>query len=148
MKLNLVHRVWSQALIQGSRSTAKCLVVVALLTLSSDLFAVTPVAPNYVIKQVDIQQMPVKTIVPITAKTAAQAIAQAKVIAANPNADLAEFRIDLLDFARDTQAVIALGQQLNLILKDKPLIATIRTANEGGRCRFPIRIMHGFIAPI
>lgn len=133
MKLNLVHRVWSQALIQGSRSTAKGLMMMAIFTLSSDLFAVTPVASNYVIKQVDIQQMPVKTIVPITAKTAAQAIAQAKVIAANPNADLAEFRIDLLDFARDTQAVISLGQQLNQILKDKPLIATIRTANEGGQ---------------
>jgi 3-dehydroquinate dehydratase-1 len=31
--------------------------------------------------------------------------------------------------------VIALGQQLNQILKDKPLIATIRTANEGGKMK-------------
>jgi 3-dehydroquinate dehydratase-1 len=42
----------------------------------------------------------VKTIVPITAKTKEQAIAQAKVIA-NQDADLAEFRIDLL-FCCDT----------------------------------------------
>lgn len=58
---------------------------------------------------------------------------QAQVIANNPNADVAEFRIDLLDFAGDTQQVIQLGQELNTILKDKPLIATIRTHNEGGK---------------
>ena len=77
-------------------------------------------------------QAPVKTIVPITAKTQIQAIEQAKVIAANADADLAEFRIDLLDFASDTNKVIALGQQLKQILGNKPMIATIRTHNEGG----------------
>ena len=54
-------------------------------------------------------------------------------IASTPNADVAEFRIDLLEFSVDTKKVIALGQQLNQILKDKPLIATIRTHNEGGK---------------
>jgi 3-dehydroquinate dehydratase-1 len=58
------------------------------------------------------QNLPVKTIVPITAKTKEQAIAQAKVIAANQDADLAEFRIDLLDFAADSKQVIALGHEL------------------------------------
>ena len=90
-------------------------------------------APHYTVKNLHIGQLPVKTIVPITAKTADQAIAQAKVIAANADVDLAEFRIDLLDFAADSKKVIALGQELNAILKDKPLIATIRTHNEGGK---------------
>lgn len=89
----------------------------------------------YQIKNLNIGELPVKTIVPITAKTAEQALAQAKVIADNPNADIAEFRIDLLDFASNNKAVITLGKQLNQILKDKPLIATIRTANEGGQLK-------------
>lgn len=58
-------------------------------------------ASHYTVKNVHIGEFPVKTIVPITAKTADQAIAQAKVIAANADVDLAEFRIDLLDFAAD-----------------------------------------------
>jgi len=90
-------------------------------------------AQHYMVKNLNIGDLPVKTIVPITAKTAEQAIAQAQVIANNPNADVAEFRIDLLEFSADTKKVIALGQQLNQILKDKPLIATIRTHNEGGK---------------
>lgn len=89
----------------------------------------------YQVKNLNIGELPVKTIVPITAKTAEQALAQAKVIADNPNADIAEFRIDLLDFASNNKAVITLGKQLNQILKDKPLIATIRTANEGGQLK-------------
>ncbi|USE82164.1 type I 3-dehydroquinate dehydratase [Acinetobacter tibetensis] len=90
-------------------------------------------AQHYMVKNVNIGDLPVKTIVPITAKTAEQALAQAKVIASNPDVDLAEFRIDLLEFSADTKKVIALGQQLNQTLKDKPLIATIRTHNEGGK---------------
>lgn len=89
----------------------------------------------YQVKNLNIGELPVKTIVPITAKTAEQALAQAQVIADNPNADIAEFRIDLLDFASNNKAVIALGKQLNQILKNKPLIATIRTANEGGQLK-------------
>ncbi len=75
----------------------------------------------------------VKTIVPITAKTKEQALAQAQVIANTADADLAEFRIDLLSFASDTKQVIALGHELKKILGNKPLIATIRTKNEGGQ---------------
>lgn len=69
----------------------------------------------------------VKTIVPITAKTKEQALAQAQVIANTADADLAEFRIDLLSFASDTKQVIALGHELKKILGNKPMIATIRT---------------------
>ncbi len=75
----------------------------------------------------------VKTIVPITAKTKEQALAQAQVIANTADADLAEFRIDLLSFANDTKQVIALGHELKKILGNKPMIATIRTKNEGGQ---------------
>ncbi|PTV44739.1 type I 3-dehydroquinate dehydratase [Acinetobacter oleivorans] len=75
----------------------------------------------------------VKTIVPITAKTKEQALAQAQVIANTADADLAEFRIDLLSFASDTKQVIALGHELKKILGNKPLIATIRTKNEGSQ---------------
>lgn len=112
------------------------------LCLSSAVLAAMPAfaaevaqssAQHYMVKNLNIGDLPVKTIVPITAKTAEQAIAQAQVIASNPNADVAEFRIDLLEFSADTKKVMALGQQLNQILKDKPLIATIRTHNEGGK---------------
>ncbi len=75
----------------------------------------------------------VKTIVPITAQTKEQALAQAQVIANTADADLAEFRIDLLSFASDTKQVIALGHELKKILGNKPIIATIRTKNEGGQ---------------
>ncbi|PJF02244.1 type I 3-dehydroquinate dehydratase [Acinetobacter seifertii] len=75
----------------------------------------------------------VKTIVPITAKTKEQALAQAQVIANTSDADLAEFRIDLLSFASDTKQVIALGHELKKILGHKSMIATIRTKNEGGQ---------------
>ncbi len=89
----------------------------------------------YHVKNLNIGELPVKTIVPITAKTKQQALEQAKIIAENPHADMAEFRIDLLDFASDTKAVIELGKELNQVLKNKPLIATIRTANEGGQLK-------------
>ena len=80
---------------------------------------VAPTTQHYVVKNLNIGDLPVKTIVPITAKTTEQAIAQAQVIANNPNADVAEFRIDLLEFAADSKKVIALGQQLNQILKEE-----------------------------
>jgi len=63
----------------------------ALTLLVSPLFTVQMVqAQENVQKQVELSalvQLPVKTIVPITAKTKEQAIAQAKVIAANQDAD-------------------------------------------------------------
>lgn len=109
----------------------------ALTLLVSPLFTVQMVqAQENVQKKIELSalaQLPVETIVPITAKTKEQAIAQAKVIAANQDADLAEFRIDLLDFAADSKQVISLGHELKKILGDKPMIATIRTHNEGGK---------------
>lgn len=109
----------------------------ALMLLVSPLFTVQMVhAQDNVHQQVELSalaKLPVKTIVPITAKTKEQAIAQAKVIATNQDADLAEFRIDLLEFAADSKQVIALGHELKKVLGDKSMIATIRTHNEGGK---------------
>lgn len=112
-------------------------------TLAAVMLLVSPLLMVHTVQAQDHQQkqfelselakLPVKTIVPITAKTREQAIAQAKVIAANADADLAEFRIDLLNFASDRKQVIALGHELKQILGTKPLIATIRTHNEGGQ---------------
>ncbi|WP_343580949.1 type I 3-dehydroquinate dehydratase [Acinetobacter sp.] len=107
-----------------------------MLLVSPLLMVQTAQAQDHQQKQVELSELaklPVKTIVPITAKTREQAIAQAKVIAANADADLAEFRIDLLNFASDRKQVIALGHELKQILGTKPLIATIRTHNEGGQ---------------
>lgn len=109
----------------------------ALALLVSPLFTVQMVQAqenvHSPVQLAELAKSPVKTIVPITAKTKEQAIAQAKVIAANQDADLAEFRIDLLDFAADTKQVIALGHELKKVLGNKPVIATIRTHNEGGQ---------------
>lgn len=107
-----------------------------MLLVSPLLMLQTAQAQDHQQKQLELSELaklPVKTIVPITAKTREQAIAQAKVIAANADADLAEFRIDLLNFASDRKQVIALGHELKQILGTKPLIATIRTHNEGGQ---------------
>lgn len=107
-----------------------------IFALSPLLMVHTAQAQDHQQKQIELSELaklPVKTIVPITAKTREQAIAQAKVIAANADADLAEFRIDLLNFASDRKQVIALGHELKQILGTKPLIATIRTHNEGGQ---------------
>ena len=64
-------------------------------------------AQHYMVKNLNIGDLPVKTIVPITAKTAEQALAQAKVIASNPDVDLAEFRIDLLEFSANTKKAVS-----------------------------------------
>lgn len=110
-----------------------CLSSAVIAAMPAFAAEVAPTTQHYIVKNLNIGDLPVKTIVPITAKTAEQAMAQAQVIASNPDVDLAEFRIDLLEFSADTKKVIALGQQLNQILKEKPLIATIRTHNEGGK---------------
>lgn len=110
-----------------------CLSSAVIAAMPAFAAEVAPTTQHYIVKNLNIGDLPVKTIVPITAKTAEQAMAQAQVIASNPDVDLAEFRIDLLEFSADTKKVIALGHQLNQILKDKPMIATIRTHNEGGK---------------
>ncbi|MBB5878553.1 type I 3-dehydroquinate dehydratase [Xanthomonas sp. 3498] len=73
-----------------------------------------------------------KIIVPITAKDAEQALVQAQRIAASPDADMAEWRIDLMDSATDAAALAALGPRLAQALHGKPLLLTFRTKAEGG----------------
>ncbi|MCS4230925.1 3-dehydroquinate dehydratase [Stenotrophomonas maltophilia] len=73
-----------------------------------------------------------KTIVPITAATAEQALQQATVIAASASTDIAEWRIDYLDIATDGTALLALGKRIEQALAGKPLIVTFRTQAEGG----------------
>lgn len=109
----------------------KTLLSLSLLTLP--FFAAQAAEPVTLNAQTQTAATAVKTIVPITAKTKEQALAQAQVIANTADADLAEFRIDLLSFASDTKQVIALGHELKKILGNKPMIATIRTKNEGGQ---------------
>lgn len=68
-------------------------------------------------------------------------MAQAQVIANTADANLAEFRIDLLSFAGDTKQVIALGHELKKILGNKPMIATIRTKTKGASLKLVMLIM-------
>lgn len=89
----------------------------------------------YTIENVNLGELPVKTIVPITATTERQALEQAQQFAHHADIDVVEFRIDLLDIAQNilenNPKIIALGEKIRQILH-KPLIATIRTTTEGG----------------
>lgn len=73
-----------------------------------------------------------KIIIPTTGATADQVLAQARAIGSNPAADVIEYRIDYLDFARDPAKVAALGNQIVAAVDGKPLILTFRTRSEGG----------------
>jgi 3-dehydroquinate dehydratase-1 len=92
-----------------------------------------PVPKVYQVKNLQIGALPVKTIVPITGPSQAQALAQAQSFAQNPAIDVVELRIDLLDFYQDAPRLADYLQHINQILAQKPLIATIRTAYEGGK---------------
>ncbi|WP_228136065.1 type I 3-dehydroquinate dehydratase [Xanthomonas sp. NCPPB 1128] len=96
--------------------------------------AAAPLPPPHVlqIRGLDIGAGLPKIIVPITAHDAEQALAQAQRIAASPDADLAEWRIDLMDDATDAAALAALGPRLAKALHGKPLLLTFRTKAEGG----------------
>ncbi|HED4875113.1 TPA: type I 3-dehydroquinate dehydratase [Stenotrophomonas maltophilia] len=73
-----------------------------------------------------------KTIVPTTEANAEQVLEQARIIGANTDADLIEFRIDYLDFATDASRIAALGKQVAVAARNKPMIVTFRTQAEGG----------------
>lgn len=73
-----------------------------------------------------------KTIVPTTGANAEQVLEQARIIGANTDADLIEFRIDYLDFATDASRIAALGKQVAVAARNKPMIVTFRTQAEGG----------------
>ncbi|WP_347557209.1 type I 3-dehydroquinate dehydratase [Robbsia sp. KACC 23696] len=73
-----------------------------------------------------------KIVVPITATDQDEAHSMAQAIAASPVADLAEFRIDYLRWDWPPSRVSTLCQSLTEILKNKPLLVTFRTKDEGG----------------
>lgn len=91
-----------------------------------------PAIRTIAVKGVVIGEGAPKTIVPITAKTVAEVLAQARRIGANADTDVAEWRIDYLDTAGDAQALVELAPQVAAAINGKPLILTFRTQNEGG----------------
>jgi 3-dehydroquinate dehydratase-1 len=73
-----------------------------------------------------------RIIVPTTASTADEVLAQARAIGSNPAVDIIEYRIDYLNFDTDAAQVAALGKQVLAAANGKPLILTFRTKSEGG----------------
>ena len=75
-----------------------------------------------------------KICVPITASTIKQAVEQAEYMADTIRADvdLAEFRIDYLNGAKDKEILHEALDMVKKALKEIPLICTFRTLKEGG----------------
>ncbi len=73
-----------------------------------------------------------KIIVPIAAKTSADALAAAERLARQAALDLIEFRVDFLDIALDMARVARLTLEVAEIAAAKPLLVTFRTKAEGG----------------
>ena len=72
-----------------------------------------------------------KVIVPLTATTLPALLTQAdSVIAAAP--DVVEWRFDFLENALQADELVAAGKALRTRLAETPLLATFRTADEGG----------------
>ncbi|WP_241093147.1 type I 3-dehydroquinate dehydratase [Xanthomonas bonasiae] len=113
---------------------AGVLLLAALPVSAQSAAAATPLPATKVldVRGVRIGEGAPKTIVPITATTADEALAQAARIAANADTDIAEWRIDYLDNALDGKALARLGPQVARALHGKPLLLTFRTKAEGG----------------
>jgi len=113
---------------------AGVLLLAALPVSAQSAAAATPLPATKVldVRGVRIGEGAPKTIVPITATTADEALAQAARIAANADTDIAEWRIDYLDNALDGKALARLGPQVAKALHGKPLLLTFRTKAEGG----------------
>ena len=73
-----------------------------------------------------------KIIASITGGTADEALAQAVAIGASGEVDMAELRMDYLT-AGQPQAMVDLIDQLSSRLQGKPLLATFRSKEEGGK---------------
>lgn len=73
----------------------------------------------------------VKVIVPLTAGTEAELVAEAAALSGH-ELDLVEWRVDHLDVAPDPEAVVAAGRRLVDALGGRPLLVTFRTDAEGG----------------
>jgi 3-dehydroquinate dehydratase-1 len=73
-----------------------------------------------------------KIIVPIAAKTSADALAAARRLAQEDALDLIEFRVDYLDIALDKARVAHLTSEVAGVAATKPILVTFRTKAEGG----------------
>ena len=73
-----------------------------------------------------------KIIVPIAARTSAEALAAARLLAGEDALDLIEFRVDYLDIALDAARLVRLTVQVAEIAAGKPVLVTVRTQAEGG----------------
>ncbi|MCI2047222.1 MAG: type I 3-dehydroquinate dehydratase [Faecalibacterium sp.] len=72
-----------------------------------------------------------KVIVPLCETDAAALLEQARALGTS-EADLIEWRVDALDGAKDAAVVLALLPDVRAALGQKPLLATCRTARDGG----------------
>lgn len=74
-----------------------------------------------------------KICVPITGKTNSEILTQVKE-AVQHQPDLLEWRADFYVDLFDYNKVEALAEQMRVIMREIPLLFTVRTANEGGQC--------------
>ena len=72
-----------------------------------------------------------KVIVPITGRTAKELQAQASDLGSY-DLDVVEWRVDFFDDVLDTDAVLAVAEQIVVALGGRPLVFTFRTVGEGG----------------
>ncbi|SYZ32240.1 type I 3-dehydroquinate dehydratase [Propionibacterium australiense] len=79
-----------------------------------------------------------KVIVPITGATADEILAAAST-AISHEIDILEWRIDFFEGALDSGAVTSLAGQLAARLNGRPVLATFRTADEGGEKRIGVQ---------
>lgn len=83
------------------------------------------------LKDVVLGQGSVKVIVPLTGRTLEELLTQARDLAGR-ELDIVEWRIDFFDEALDAGAVLDAAGRIVAELGGKPLLATFRTAGEGG----------------
>ena len=84
------------------------------------------------IRNVEIGSGMPKICAPIVAATRQEVLAQAAAVKAAGSIDIAEWRIDWFDQALDRHAVLDMLEELHMALGTMPLLATMRTSEEGG----------------
>lgn len=76
-----------------------------------------------------------KIIVPLVGKTEAELLKEAEFLL-TIDCDLVEWRVDFFEDVEDTEKVIAVSQKIGEIFKEKPVLFTFRTKQEGGEYAF------------
>lgn len=90
--------------------------------------SITPVR----VKEVTIGEGTPKIIVPVTGRTPDELLAQVEALPGQV-ADVVEWRVDFFDTLEDTASVVTQAHVLAGLLGATPLLATCRTAHEGGQ---------------